>query len=139
MGEYPTFLLRRARLGDLDALCNLLRIDKSILCDPRIGEHIYQSSLLEDRTKFEKIVNALQGNLSGKYDLQKTKYIIAGFISVVSERFEHRLTAPEIQEIFNEVAVARGNGDLIDSDLPDSPEAFSKAIQRERSFWNKIF
>ena len=135
--EHPTKLYRCARLGDLDALDNLLRIDKAILCDPQISRHIYRASLEKNRANFERLAKAVEGSLSGRLNPQRTKFILAGFLSVFSEKLGHRLSAPDIQALFNAVAADMGRGEMIDTDLPDSPEAFSRAVNRERPFWQK--
>jgi len=133
--EHPTTLYRRARLGDLDALDNLLRIDKAILCDPQISKHIYLASLQKSRTNFERLAKAVEGSLSGKLDSRKTKFILAGFLSEFSEKLGRRLSAPDIRALFDAVAADMGSGEIIDTDLPDSPEAFSRAVNKERKFW----
>jgi hypothetical protein len=133
--EHPTTLYRRARLGDLDALDNLLRIDKAILCDPQISKHIYLASLQKNRTNFEKLAKAVEGSLSGKLDSRKTKFILAGFLSEFSEKLGHRLSALDIRALFDAVAADMSSGEVIDTDLPDSHEAFARAVDRERKFW----
>jgi hypothetical protein len=133
--EHPTTLYRRARLGDLDALDNLLRIDKAILCDPQISRHIYLASLEKNRTNFDRLAKAVEGSLSGKLDSRKTKFTLAGFLSVFSEKLGHKLSAPDIRALFDAVAADMGTGEPNDTDLPDSPEAFALAINRERRFW----
>ncbi|KPK26404.1 MAG: hypothetical protein AMJ61_09140 [Desulfobacterales bacterium SG8_35_2] len=133
--EHPTKLYRCARLGDLDALDNLLRIDKAILCDHQISRHIYRASLEKNRSNFERLAKAVEGSLSDRLNPQRTKFILAGFLSVFSEKLGHRLSAPDIQALFNAVAADMGRGEIIDTDLPDSPEAFSSVVSRERTFW----
>ncbi len=138
-GESPIKLLRKARLGDIDSIDKILRLDKAVLCDSRISQHIYQASLQKNPSTFERLTRAIQGGLSGKINKQRAKFIMAGLISVLSEIFDHRLSAPEIQNLFDAIATDLSEGEfLIDTDLPDSPEAFSKAVQRERAFWKKI-
>ena len=46
----------------------------------------------------------------------------------------HKLNEPEIRSLFDAVARDTGKGE-IDTEIPESPEAFAKAIQRERTFW----
>lgn len=133
--KHPTKLYRRARLGDLVALDNLLRIDKAVLCDPNISMHIYLASVGKNSYKFEKLANAVKGTLKERLNPKKTKYIMAGFLSVFSEKLGHKLSAPDIRALFDAVATDRGSGVRIDTDLPDSPEAFSRAVNRERKFW----
>jgi len=136
--EHPTTLYRRARLGDVDALDNLLRIDKAILCDPQISKHIYLASLEKNRTHIERLAKAVEGSIKDKIDLRKTKYILAGFISVFSEKLGHRLSEPDIRALFDAVAADMSSDKVIDTDLPNSPETFSKAVNRERKFWQRF-
>jgi len=138
-GELPGFLMRKARLGDIVALDKLLRIDKTAINDPIIGEQFHLASLDKDKTKFQTMVRALEGSMQGKASSQKVKSIIAGFISVFSESLGHRLNSTDIRELFNAVAVDRGYDELIDHDLPDSDEALSQAILRERKILAPLF
>lgn len=130
-GEFPAILLRKARRGDIKALDKILRVDKFAISDPFIIQQFNLASQ-KDKSKFEVMSNALRGSIQGKVSRQKIKSIIAAIISLTSERFGHRFTSTDIKELFDAVAVDRGLDELIDPDLPDSPEAFSQAILRER-------
>lgn len=138
-GELPSKLYRKARSGDINALDMLLRIDKTIICDRKISEQIFRLSLKTNKSELNRVATALKGKLSGKKTMQKAKFKIAGLISVLSEVFGDRLSAPDIQSLFNAIAADRNPSELIDPDLPDSPEAFAKAILRERPFWLRSF
>jgi hypothetical protein len=138
-GEFPSKLYRKARLGNIAALDMLLRIDKTIICDQKISERIFELSLKTNKSDLNRVATALKGKLVGKKTSQKAKFKTAGFISVVSEVLGHRLSAPDIQDLFNALAADRNPLELIDPDLPDSPEAFAKAILRERPFWLRSF
>jgi hypothetical protein len=136
--KHPTKLYRRARLGNLVALDNLLRTDKAVLCDPLISRHLYFASVDKNRSKFEKLAKAVQGSLSERLNPKKTKLILAGFLSVFSEKLGHKLSATDIRALFDAVVADRGSGNSIDTDLPESPEAFSRAVNRERKFWQNF-
>jgi hypothetical protein len=138
-GEFPSKLYRKARLGDINALDMLLRIDKTIICDRIISKQIFRLSLKTNKSDLNRVATALKGKLTGKKSLQKAKFKIAGLISVLSERLGGRLSAPDIQSLFNAIAADSNNLEVIDTDLPDSPEAFKKAVARERPFWIAIF
>lgn len=114
------------------------QLDKSVLADPRISEHYYQVSIQRDRSNFDTLTNAIGGRPKFKITRQKIKVNIAGFISLMSELLGHRLSAPEIEKLFNAVAKDYGRDDLTDTGLPDSPEAFAKAIHRERELWTSL-
>jgi hypothetical protein len=65
---------------------------------------------------------------------KRIKCSLAGLISAISELVGSKLTEPEIRRLFDAYQVRAGKGE-IDCDLPDSPEAFAKAIQRGKKFW----
>ena len=134
-GEHPAKLYRKARQGDVESLDKILRLDKGAVCCKRINKHFYSPT---DSCELKKLTLALHRQPKGKISYQKAKFLIAGFISFLSEILGHRLSAPEIQDLFNAYAVDSGYDDLIDADLPPSPEGFAKAIQRERSFWSSF-
>ena len=134
----PSILFRKARNGNLEAMDKLLRIDTAVLCDPRISEHVYRLSLQKSKRKLEKILDAIRNGPKAKISMQKIKFTLAGMISILSQILGHRLKSPAIRQLFNAVAIDTGKDEMIDRDLPDSPEAFSKAIQRERYFWRSF-
>lgn len=68
-----------------------------------------------------------------KIGLKSVKSNFAGFISAINHLIGAKLKEPEIRNLFDAVSMANGDGG-IDTDLPDSSETFSKAIQRERKF-----
>ncbi len=83
------------------------------------------------------MIRAQQKGPKAKITLQKIKMNFAGFISAISSTLGHRLTEPEIRSLFDAVSSDTGKG-YIDTNIPDSPESFGKAIQRERQFWSII-
>lgn len=129
------FLYRNARLGSLDALDMLLRLDKMQIQNPLITKWIHFYSQKKNKRDFERVVDSVKNPPRSKISLKKVKYNLAGFISVFSELLNHRISAPEIQNLFDAVAIDFGHDELRDQDLQDSPEAFAKAVQRERAFW----
>lgn len=130
-GEFPGKLLRKARLGDIDAMEKLLRVDPSAIGDTGICENFHRASGKKNKSEFNILVKALQKKPKGKITQRKTKYSIAGLISALSNR---SLTEPMIRGLFDAVAHDVKKED-IDTSLPDAPEAFSKAIQRQKAFW----
>ena len=132
-------IYRRARLGDMKSLDKLLRLDKMHIMNPYINKWIYRNYAKNDKRKFEYLIEAVRNPPRQKITLQKVKYLLAGYISYVSEVLNDRLTAPEIQSLFDAVAVDYGRDDLRDQDLPASPEAFYKAVKRESDFWKAAF
>lgn len=130
-GEFPGRLMRKARLGDMDAMEKLLRVDPSAIGDRLICENFHRASGKKNKYEFNMFIKALQKKPKGKVTRRKTKYSIAGLISALSNG---SLNEPSIRELFDAVAHDVKKED-IDTSLPDAPEAFSKAIQRKRTFW----
>lgn len=139
--EHPTFLLRKARTGDLDAIDKLLRLDKAVICDARISEQIFRLSKLATNHYFEKVIVALNSpprNTTDKKTVvskKKANYIMAGLVSLISEILGQRLKEKEIRALFEAVALDNGTYDTIEQDLALTPGAFSQAIRRERILW----
>jgi len=132
-GIHPALLLRKARLGDIDSLKKLLRLDLLIICDNKIVKIVHRSRL-DKKSTFDSIVLAIGKTHIKSVTATSIKYSLAGLISLISELVGPKLTEPEIRELFNAYQVDAGKDD-IDCDLPDSPEAFAKAIQRGKKFW----
>jgi len=136
-GEYPPYLLRKARRGDDDALEKLLRLDKSLIYDKKIQAIFHLETVAKKRARMTLITKALQNTPKAKLDIQKIKYLFAGFLSLISIGIGQRLAAAEIHRLFDAVARDMDKG-YADSDLIVSPETFEKAIQRARTFWQII-
>ena len=132
-------IYKKGRLGDLESLDKLLRLDKYIIQNPKINKWITHYYFQQDRRAIEYLSDAIKNPPRPKITAAKLRYRIGGLISYLTELLGNRLNAPEIQSLFNAVAVDYGVDELIDTDLPDSPETFAKAIQRERSFWKTTF
>lgn len=133
-GEYAPRMMRRARMGDLDAMEKLLRLDASVVSDPRVGEYLHEARTSGKKATFERLTEALKRGPKSKVTLKKVVYRMAGLISLISDIMKHRLTEREIWELFSAVAHDMGKEET-DLYLTESPEAFAKAIQRERGFW----
>jgi len=136
-GEYPPYLLRKARQGDDDALEKLLRLDKSLIYDKKIQAIFHLETVAKKRARMTLITKALQNTPKAKLDIQKIKYLFAGFLSLISIGIGQRPAAAEIHRLFDAVARDMDKG-YADSDLIVSPETFEKAIQRARTFWQTI-
>lgn len=133
----PTRLYRKARLGDLDALEKLLRLDPLILHDPTVGKQIQAFRFKNKNNAYQTLLEAPLKRPKAKITRKKMKYAIAGLISAMATSFKFELEEPDIRALFD--AVAKDSEDKsIDTDIADSPEAFSKAIQRDRTFWLKM-
>lgn len=136
-GIYPPHLLMKARHGDEDALEKLLRLDKSVIDNPKIMEIFHQAAVAKQRSKMSLMTQAMQRTPKVKLSLQTIKYNIAGLISIISIALGQKLQTVEINRLFDAIACDTGKG-AIDEDLSVSPETFEKAVQRARSFWQVI-
>ena len=112
-------------------IISILAMSIAALSEP-IGK-IYHNTKTK-RIIHERLNNSLGGNPKVKIDKKKIKMSLAGLISFYSEKIGQRLNEREIREYFDQIAKLKGNGD-IDTDIPESSDAFAKAIQRERRNW----
>lgn len=139
-GLHPCKLLRRARLGDLKALEQLIRLDKLAQTDFGIAQQSLRLLHRKNKCKYEAVIaRAVSGAPKFPHSRKQARYLLAGLISLLSEAFCHKLEEPDIRALFNAIAYDKSGGKIvIDTTLPDSPETFSKAIQRSRAFWKSI-
>jgi dGTP triphosphohydrolase len=136
-GTYPHMLLKKAQADDDEALEKLIRLDKSIIFDPKISEIIHQAQVLKAQAKMTMIKKAFISNPKSKFSMKKVKCLMGGLISYFSIKMNQKLSAAEIRKLFD--AIARDKTDDIDHDLGDLVGAvFEKPIQRSRSFWDVI-
>lgn len=131
--ETPTGLYRKARLGNLDALDNLLRIDKRVVADSKISRHIAQYGTNPASLEFRRLIKALEG-APRKLSVTKVKTFLAAFLYGFSKHLGSPLTYPQIQDLFDQSAQERRLG-LTDSDLEMAPHSFEKAVRRNLVFW----
>ncbi|GFO61673.1 hypothetical protein GMST_39980 [Geomonas silvestris] len=136
--EHPTNVYRKARQGDLDALEKLLRLDPLMLHDQSIGKRIQALRFNNKAAAYQNLLEAPLKRPKARITRKKMKYAIAGLISGISSLIKKPLTEPEIRALFDAVANDSG-ASPIDTDLADSPEAFAKAINRDRAFWLHMF
>ena len=65
------------------------------------------------------------------------KMLIEALIVALFENAKVAISVADVRRLFD--ALARSDkGVLVDTDLPDSPEAMSKGIQRYKKFWRPI-
>lgn len=125
---HPGQLLHRARSGDTDALDDLLRLDKSVLGDTKIADHWHQAMRGKSRGMANRLLRAVTGSPRNKLTGKRLREAMAGFMKQTALGFGTTLTEPEIRGLFD--AVSKVKHQRIDTQLPTSPEALSKAIQR---------
>ncbi|MBJ6799766.1 hypothetical protein [Geomonas propionica] len=136
--DHPTRLYRKARLGDLKALEKLLRLDPLVLHDQSIGSRIQALRFTNKTAAYQNLLEAPLKRPKAKITRKKMKYAIAGLISGIATIINKPLTEPEIRALFDAVTLD-ADGSPIDTDIADSPEAFAKAINRDRAFWLRAF
>lgn len=143
-----------ARRGDALSIGRMTALDPLLLMEPKIRAH-RQEIIKEGGARHRLLVRGEQELETMDLSRSRVKVLLAGLISRASRAFDREmknlarlvpgivipgrmnLREPDIRELFNAVADDT-KGLLQDDDLPQSPEAFSKAIQRARKFWPKL-
>jgi len=136
-GEFPSFLLRKARFGDIDAIEKMLRLDASLINDTKIKRIFHNSVWSGKKSTASRISSALTKTPTKRISLKRVKSSAAGLISALANLLYVKLTAPEIRKLFDAVAEMSGQGE-IDIDLPESPIGLSKVVQHESQFWLNV-
>jgi predicted hydrocarbon binding protein len=103
-----------------------------LIKDKKISEFIHRAR--KNKILDEKLRSAISKGINEKVTKKKMKMNVAGLISYVTMRSGNKFKESEIRELFDAIAKDKGECD-IDTDIPDSPESFAKAIQRERRNW----
>lgn len=129
---YPAPLLRQAGDGDLDSLEKLLRLDKSVVADPRIAHHWHAIMQGEDFKTRKRMLDAISGKPKGKLDKKGIRLALSSLISQWARAMKCEITAPQITELFDRIEQLRSGH--ADTALPESKEAFAKAVQRNRDW-----
>jgi hypothetical protein len=136
-GDIPQNLYKKAINGDFKSFCNLLRIDKLIIKDKKLFEMFQKVSLDTDSEQFKTISRVFGASVKIN-SRKKIKEIKASIISASSETYGTKLTAPEIQSLFDHVAKLKDKDALQDIDI-ESCEALAKHIQRQAPLFKKLF
>jgi len=133
--DYPSRMLARARRGDVNVLCDLVKLDKAIIHEPRIAEQVHQWANSARRGLFNKFARAFRERPRVPNEKQ-IKYALAGLVSHFIGT-SLGMTATEIRQLYDRLAYEKTGGrQMIDTDLPAQQETFSKAVQRIRKTWN---
>ena len=133
-GDYPAYILRKARQGDEEAFEKLLRLDKLLIYEPKMKKIFKKATETKARGRMSLIAKAFRSTPKAKIEIKHIKYFFAGLLSLISIAMGQKLKAVDIHNLFD--AVARDTTDeLVDPDLIVSPETFEKGIQRARNFW----
>lgn len=130
--EYPPTLMSKARNGDIDALDDLLRMDKSAVHEPRVAEHWHRIMHGGQTGAKTRLLRAMSGQPRGSVSRQKMRAFLSGMISQLAISLMCQVTEPDIRELFNRIAFSRG--DKTDYQLTPSTQGLVKAIQRNRNW-----
>ncbi|MGC9260362.1 MAG: hypothetical protein ACP5I8_09860 [Phycisphaerae bacterium] len=135
-GDLPTRDFARARRGGLAALERLVTIDPSVIAEPGLAEQIAASVLVSDRIRLRVLTDAISKKPSSAKAGQ-CKMLMAALIVALFENAKVAISVADVRGLFD--ALARSDkGVLVDTDLPDSPEAMTKGIQRYKKFWRPV-
>lgn len=133
----PTRLYRKARQGNFESLEKLLSLDPLMLHDPVIGKRIQEFRLNRKLSKYEKLLEATWKDHQLHVTPQQMKYAAGGLLSGLASTLKYKLTAPEIQRLFN-IVEYEFSGNLDDPDLAVG-SSFARSIYRHREEWLKVF
>lgn len=123
-------LFRDAINGDLDSICKLIRLDRTIMHHPDIIMHINEVSENRESDEFKKIIDAFTGKLPlpSRMDF---KIDIARFIKDYVEASKSKISYQELLEIMlTQAGKLKGRSD---PDLSGYTEegTFAKTIRRK--------
>ena len=135
--EWPSTLYRRAMKGDINAIHKLLRLDPITLHDPAIGKHIQDIRINGRQSVYEELLSAPLKPVKVKLTSRTLKDMLAGLISLLADTLKQPLTSTEIRDLLDAVAQDAEKWD-IDTSLPESQEAYTKVIQRNRPEWKPL-
>lgn len=135
--KWPSTLYHRAIRGDYNAIHKLLRLDPFTLHDPAIGKQIQRVRIHGRQSLYEELLSAPMKPIKAKLTNRRIKDMLAGLISLIADALKQPLTSTEIRELFDAVAQDANKRD-IDTSLPESQEAYSKVIQRNRPEWQPL-
>lgn len=136
-GTYPLDLIKKAKSGDDKALEQLIRLDKSIIFEPKISEIIHQAQVMKNQERMLKIKKAFRS--STKVMSMKTiKCYVGGLISLFSTELKQKINPSDIKLLYDAISIDM-RIDRHDQDLHQmlSP-AFQKAIKRAHNMWRII-
>jgi hypothetical protein len=135
-GTSPAELLEPIGQGgpsEWENIGKLVALDPLVVGHSRIGRMLKCDDAKVCRQRTEMLGECLM-KPPPRLSKRQVKMMLAALMSRLSECLGSRFTEPEIRGLFDAIAQDRQIG-LRDPDLPESPEAFSKAIQRYRTFW----
>ena len=132
--------MRKARLGDIDALEKLLKVDKSCIYDKILSRKLHIISY-----KNRQIYNNIFKNITKDTPTVSQKKISVKLIGLLSKTSKiygrllkmRHISTDDLIFRFDEHAKNQGFGD-IDVNIIRSPEAIYKDISRKVEIWGQI-
>lgn len=134
---YPLELLKKAKSGDDEALEKLVRLDKSIIFEPKISEIIHQAQALKEQARISMIKTAFTSPPNPLLRMSTIKIHLGGLISYFSIALKQKINAIDIWKLYDAISLDRT--DDIDYDLDGiNEETFARKILDARKMWNVI-
>jgi hypothetical protein len=136
--QYPSQLLKHARKGNINALIDLIRLDKGIVRDPKIAEIIFHYGNSGKRGIAKKIARAMQ-QWPKALNPTSLKYRLGLLVKASSNALQTPVKNPDLLRMFNEVeAIKTGGESIVDLDFPDDPESFSRSVRMKDGSWDQV-
>lgn len=133
-GQSPWRIYANARRGDKESLDALLRLDKTVLSDPAIGNIAARFGMQRSEFDIELVAKAYQGVPVTKQTARKIKARLAARMQDVAKGMGYELRPSPIRELFDALSKDRtGDPHAIDTDIHDDPGAWRQAVKQERS------
>ncbi len=132
----PTLLYRKARLGDLDALKKILRLDQLMIHDCFIGQKVAAIRFNHNLSKYQNLV-AL-ATKSPVVDRRNILLSIAGLVYAISFLTDKPLKPQDISALFGAIADDTNNDELIKS-IPQDSKSLGRELRSDRNPWRQMF
>jgi len=132
----PTQLYRKARLGDFEALQNLLRLDQMMLHDPAIGKQIIAYRFNHSSSKYRKLLDAATKAPKGSGSFKNILLAVVGLLSAISLTTVRPLTPQDLFELV--AAFDSDTKSKLLENLPKNPDALARALSPDRNLWRQV-
>ena len=130
-GNYPPALLRKARHGDLEVLCDLIRIDRSVLFDPVISQRVHTWTMQQQEYKLNRVGSAFAKGIK-EIPTRKVKIAWAQYAYDAATTIGMPIEAPQVRALFDAFAQDDGLG-MHDPDLIEmTDDAFYQALAKRK-------
>lgn len=141
-GELLFPVYQNARRGDIDSIEKILVLDKSIIHEPKIAQKIEILSRTPKHFDYQRIIKALNTDISEKVTLHKIKIMISGLIFMIWNDYGSisgkKLTKPQIRALFDSVSLDL-YGIKNDQDLTDLlDDNFRTQTNKAAQFWRSL-